>query len=102
MDNTINIDGKEFSEKTVKEALKKHCNFESDVEPKQKRMRVGCFVAANTKDGSNCSYLLGSLRLSRTPWDGKTSKVDKDGLISWYVRREMEAIITGLQDLIKD
>ena len=25
---TYNIDGKEFSEETIKEALKKHCNFE--------------------------------------------------------------------------
>jgi len=30
----VTIDGKEFSEETIKEALRKHCNFESDIKPK--------------------------------------------------------------------
>ena len=41
---TINIDGKEFSEETVKEALKKHCDFEKSNKEKQHIFKPGDVV----------------------------------------------------------
>jgi len=100
MGNRVTIDGKEFSEQTVKEALKKHCNFESDVKPEY--VQVDCFVAIDTKDSTSCCYLLGSLKEIDINWDKTDTTANEDALIRWYDKEEIEQIITGLQNLIED
>lgn len=98
MSDTISVEGKEFSVETVKEALRKHCNFESDVEPKQ--VKVHCFRAAKAKHGHDYPYYLGGVLFASTKWNGETVQ-NNEAQITCYEREEVKQIIAGLQNLLK-
>lgn len=96
---TIRIDGKEFSENTIKEALKKHCDFKSDVEPKQ--VKVHCFRATKVAKSSDFGYPynLGNMRYNTNKWNGKCAD-HSTAQITCFKESEVEQIIAGLQGLL--
>lgn len=96
--NRVTIDGKEFSEETVKTVLQKHCNFESDIEPKQ--IKVDRFRAAKI-ESSSLNYLIGGVEDEDYEWDGKNQVDNLHAQICLYEESEVEEIIAGLQELLK-
>lgn len=99
-ERTINIDGREFSKETVKQALKKHCNFESDI---QKILKVDTFIAVEASEKLAFPYLVGCASRPEKlleDWDKNNTVHDEDTQIHWFNREEVEQIIAGLQGLL--